>query len=146
MGGSLRETLTAVLRLIIPPSSDGRLPGADAYDLWGYLETAAPEHRPAIAKDLEQLDLQSQSRFGKDFAALDVPLAKQLVEELRQAQPEFLGELARQTICCYYQQDRVLAAIGMEPRPPFPEGYDVPAGDLSLLDPVRRRGKLFRDD
>ena len=49
------------------------------------------------------------------------------------------------TVTCYYQDDRVLAAIGLEARPPFPKGYDVPAGDLSLLEPVRRRGSIVRE-
>jgi hypothetical protein len=33
----------------------------------------------------------------------------------------------------------------MEPRPPFPEGFEVEEGDWSLLDPVRARPKLYRD-
>ena len=33
----------------------------------------------------------------------------------------------------------------MEPRPPFPLGYEQPPDDLSLLDPVRERPKLYRD-
>ena len=46
---------------------------------------------------------------------------------------------------CYYRDDRVLTAIGVEPRPPFPKGYEVPQGDWSLLDPVRARGPIYRD-
>ena len=46
---------------------------------------------------------------------------------------------------CYYRDDRVMRAIGMEPRAPFPKGYDVEQGDWSLLDPVRARGKIYRD-
>jgi len=33
----------------------------------------------------------------------------------------------------------------MEPRPPFPKGFTIEEGDWTLLDPVRRRGKLYRD-
>ena len=45
---------------------------------------------------------------------------------------------------CYYQDDRVLEALDIEPRPPFPEGHDVEQGDWSLLDPVRARDKFYR--
>ena len=53
--------------------------------------------------------------------------------------------LAQQTVTCYYQNDRVLEAIGVGARPPFPEGYQVPSGDLSLLEPVRGRGRIYRE-
>jgi hypothetical protein len=64
---------------------------------------------------------------------------------LRGEEPSFLARLAQQTVTAYYQDDRVLQAIGMEARPPFPKGYEVPSGDLSLLDPVRARGRVYRE-
>jgi hypothetical protein len=30
-------------------------------------------------------------------------------------------------------------------RAPFPKGFELEAGDLSLLDPVRARPKVYRD-
>ena len=39
----------------------------------------------------------------------------------------------------------VVEGLGLEDRPPYPKGYEVEAGDLSLLDPVRARPKLYRD-
>jgi hypothetical protein len=35
-------------------------------------------------------------------------------------------------------------SLGMEPRAPFPKGFEVEQGDWSLLDPVRARPKLYR--
>ena len=46
---------------------------------------------------------------------------------------------------CYYRDDRVMRSLGMEPRPPFPNGHEVEQGDWSLLDPVRKRPKLYRE-
>jgi hypothetical protein len=40
----------------------------------------------------------------------------------------------------------VLRSLGMEPRPPFPKGHVVEQGDWSLLDAVRNRKPLWRDD
>ena len=54
--------------------------------------------------------------------------------------------LGRVILGAYYRDDRVLIAIGHEARAPFPKGYDVEQGDWSLLDPVRRRAKFWRDD
>ena len=45
---------------------------------------------------------------------------------------------------CYYRDDRVMRSLEMEPRPPFPQGFEVEQGDWSLLDPVKRRGKIYR--
>jgi hypothetical protein len=33
----------------------------------------------------------------------------------------------------------------MEVRPPFPQGYVVEQGDWTLLEPVQRRPKVYRD-
>ena len=46
---------------------------------------------------------------------------------------------------CYYRDDRVMISLGMEPRAPFPKGHDLPQGDWALLDPVRKRGKIWRE-
>ncbi|MDX2167221.1 MAG: hypothetical protein SF182_09165, partial [Deltaproteobacteria bacterium] len=45
----------------------------------------------------------------------------------------------------YYQHPIVLQALGLEPRPPHPLGYAMEENDLSLLEPVRQRAKLFRE-
>jgi hypothetical protein len=44
----------------------------------------------------------------------------------------------------YYRDDRVMCSLGMEPRPPFPKGYDVPEGDWALLDAVSGRPPIWR--
>src|SRR5271170_7514834 len=48
-----------------------------------------------------------------------------------------LADLTRIILQCYYRDDRVMRSLGMEPRPPFPKGFEVEQGDWSLLDPVR---------
>jgi hypothetical protein len=45
---------------------------------------------------------------------------------------------------CYYRDDRVLRSLGLELRPPFPKGYELEAGDWSLLDPVKARPSVLR--
>ena len=46
----------------------------------------------------------------------------------------------------YYRDDRVLLALGLEARAPFPKGYTLEQGDWSLLDAVRHRAPFWRDD
>ena len=50
--------------------------------------------------------------------------------------PETFARLLVRVYDCYYQDDRVRTAIGAVPGAPFPQGNEVTAGDLSLLDPV----------
>jgi hypothetical protein len=52
--------------------------------------------------------------------------------------------LIRVVLQCYYRDDRVLYWLGLELRPPFPEGYVLEQGDWSLLDPVKARPSMWR--
>ena len=137
--------LDALLNLIIPPSDDGRLPGAAEFDVIGYIAATRPDTLRDITRSLEEADQTSSALHGCPFIELAADLQQSLIDDMREAQPEFLLSLAQDTVVMYYQQDRVLEGIGMEARTPYPEGYSVESGDLSLLDPVRQRGQIFRD-
>jgi hypothetical protein len=54
--------------------------------------------------------------------------------------------LGRVILQCYYRDDRVLRSVGLEPRAPFPKGHTIEQGYWSLLDAVRSRPLLWRDD
>jgi hypothetical protein len=54
--------------------------------------------------------------------------------------------LGRVIVGAYYRDDRVLLALGLEARAPFPKGYTLEQGDWSLLDTVRNRAPFWRDD
>ena len=140
-----RIALEVSLNLIIPPSEDGRMPGAAEYDVFAYLCEFAPQALPALLGELDELEGIAQAQHQASFSSLGDGQAKAIIDERRAANPQFMSELARQTVSCYYQQDRVVVGIGMQARPPFPQGYEVHIGDLSLLDPVRARGQVYRD-
>jgi len=140
-----RAILDAVLNLIVPPSADGRMPGAAEVGVPAYLLAEAADALPALREELDELERRARARCARGFAALEQGERRSLVEELRARQPAFLSRLAMETLACYYQHDRVLAGLGMEARPPYPKGYQVVQGDLSLLEPVRARGKIYRD-
>ena len=53
--------------------------------------------------------------------------------------------LGRAVLQCYYRDDRVIAALGLEARAPFPRGYELPQGDFSLVEAVRGRARMWRD-
>ncbi len=140
-----RVNLDIVLDMIVPPSADGRMPGAAEVGVPAYLVAEAPDALPPLCRELEELERRSLERFARGFAELPQRERKSLIEAMRAQEPSFMSRLAMETLACYYQHDRVLGGLGLEARPPYPKGYQVVPGDLSLLEPVRARGKIYRD-
>ena len=140
-----RRVLAIVLDLIIPASEDGRRPSAADVDVLGYIRETESHTLDGLRAELDQLDAEAFESQGEAFASLDPATRKALVDAVREREPHFLRALAMQTVTCYYRDDRVLEAIDVGARPPFPQGYEVPSGDLSLLEPVRRRGQVYRE-
>lgn len=138
-----RRALARVLDALIPPSPDGRLPGAGAAGVALHVESVLrtlPDLRAMVIEGLRDLDVQARARHDRAFVALDAADRAVLV-----ATQGFAYALVPHTYVGYYQQDVVLEAIGMEPRPPHPKGYAMPDNDLSLLAPVKTRGKRYRE-
>jgi hypothetical protein len=137
-----------VLDEIIPPSPDGRLPGAGELGLADHVEAVlrrAPELRPVVARGLAALDALAREHGARDFAALPRDARVEALHGLAATEPQCLPGLVFHTYTGYYQAARVLEGLGLEPRPPHPKGHVLEAGDLGLLEPVRRRGKLYRE-
>ena len=139
-----KQALSCVLDEIIPQSADGRFPGAGELGLASYLSEKAPDLIPLIRPGLARLDELATARGVSEFASLPVEERRRVLDELATHDPGFLPGLLFHTYAGYYQQAPVLEALGLEPRPPFPLGHEVEPNDLSLLDPVRERGALFR--
>ena len=136
-------TLASVLDEIIPPRADGRLPGAGEIGLAHYIEQAlqkAPELRPMIVQGLADLDEAARRRHARRFVALSQQQKVALLNE-----QGFLFPLLFHIYVGYYQNPRVVTALGLDPRPPHPKGYEMEPNDLTLLDVVRRRRKLYRE-
>jgi hypothetical protein len=145
---SERRGLAALLDEIIPPSPDGRLPGAGELGLVGHLEGAlarSPELRAVLARGLAALEAAARRSGAEGFAALPPGEERTaLLREVAAEEPPLLSGLVFHTYAGYYQHPRVLEALGLDARPPFPLGYELPAFDASLLDRVRRRAPLYR--
>ncbi|HKB55366.1 MAG TPA: gluconate 2-dehydrogenase subunit 3 family protein, partial [Ramlibacter sp.] len=140
-----RETLRAVLAMLVPASPDGRMPGAaEMPQVLQRIEHLEAE-LPGLRGGLEMLEDEAIARYGAAFAALDGASRSTVLDEFGARHPAVLQRLALETVTCYYQQDGVIERLGMEPRPPYPKGYQVLPGDLTLLNPVTARGRIYRD-
>ena len=143
MDDEQERTLGALLNLIIPPSQDRNMPGAAEVGFIAYIQKE--NHVPWIRDGLLSIVDSSHEQYGGEFSALTGSEQTQLIDELRRGLMRFFIRLTNLVMECYYQHDQVLEAIGLEARAPFPEGYSVTEGDLTLLEPVSQRVKLYRD-
>ena len=138
------QLLAGVLDAIIPPGEGDDLPGAGELGLGEALQRKAPELVPLLVEGLGALEREMANRQVADFGGLAESDKRSMLEDLGSQQPAFLPALLFQVYTTYYQHPRVLAALGLEARPPYPLGYELEGGDLDLLDPVRKRPPLYR--
>jgi len=133
-----RETLACALDEIVPPSADGRMPGA------GALVADAVERFVAGNGGLAALAAHLDALAAQGFAELPPERRTAAFGEFAAREPGFVAGLLFPTYTSYYQHPRVYEALGLEPRPPHPQGYSLEPGDFAKLDAVRARGPIWR--
>jgi hypothetical protein len=137
--GQVRD-LRVLAGTIIPPSETYGMPGADDELIFSDILRSLERDRNDIVLALAHLASLSEGAF----ADLDPKRRGVVAANFREAGGAPLAALVRVVLLCYYRDDRVMRALGQEPRPPFPQGHVVEQGDWSLLDPVRARPPLYR--
>ena len=133
-----REVIGAIAAAVIPEDQSFNVPGADDPLILGTI--------------LEKVEAQFAERVRSGIRLLTSE-----ADPLDLAPEELLGILDRDSrfrslyqvltiaiMQAYYQDSRVLESLGLEPRPPFPAGHEVEAGDWTLLDPVKGRAPFYR--
>jgi len=148
LGPGAEAALAALLDELVPPRPDGRLPGAGALGLAAELLRALRERpalRPVVAPGIAALDAIVRGRGATCLGELAPAERRAALAELSAQAPACLPTLAFVAFIAYYQDPRVLVALGREPRPPFPEGYELPPFDETLLASVRRRAPFYRE-
>ena len=145
LAGPHRATLVSFAGTVIPASREYGVPGADDDVIAADLVASAAGSAEEIAAALTTVDALSSDEHGDAFANLDATARLAVATAFRHANRALAAPLIMLVAQCYYRDERVMAALGMEPRPPYPEGFEVEQGDWSLLDPVRRRAKMVRE-
>jgi hypothetical protein len=130
----------ALAGMIIPPSATYDVPGADDERIFNDILKSLERDHDDVCRALAQL----ASLAGGAFADLEPGRRAEVAATLRQTGGAPLVALVRVVLLCYYRDDRVMRSLGQEPRPPFPKGHVVEQGDWSLLDPVRKRPRMYR--
>ena len=140
LGPEALRSLRALVGLMIPASAQYQVPGADDERIFADIVATLRPHA-ALARDaIARLD----ELAGGSFAACDGPARQAAAHDFRTGARALASLLVSVTVQCYYRDDRVMVSLGMDPRPPFPKGFEVEQGDWSLLDPVRARPKMYR--
>lgn len=127
--------------VMVPSSAEYRVPGADDEAIFADIVRSLGRDRPAVRQALAALSEQA----GGNFSSLDDAAAQKTAMALLDRGGPVMTALGRAVLQCYYRDDRVIRALGLEPRPPFPKGHSLEQGDWSLLDAVRGRPRMWRD-
>ena len=137
-----RDDLRTVAAMIIPASEQHKVPGADDTAIQAdILNTLGRD------TDMMRVALDHLARLaGKPLADLDSARRDKVAKEFRATGGAAAATLVRVVLQCYYRDDRVVRSLGIEPVAPFPGGRQLEQGNWSLLDAVRGRPPLWRDD
>ncbi len=127
--------------IMVPASTEYRVPGADDDAIFADIVRSLGRDRAAVRQGLAML----AEMAGGRFAELDQSQAATLAMALLEKRSHAVSAIGRTVLQCYYRDDRVITALGLEPRAPFPKGHVVDQGDWSLLDKVRGRPRMWRD-
>lgn len=134
--------LCRIAGLMIPASQTMGVPGADDALIFADIVRSLGRDTPDVRVALAALSVLA----GGAFADLDAATGEAVAKTLLACGDRAAVALGRVVLQCYYRDDRVLAALGLEARAPFPQGHTLEQGDWSLLDVVRDRPRLWRDD
>ena len=127
---------------MIPESHDLGVPGADDPAILDDIVRSVGRDLPLVREALAAIAAKSAGAF----AGLDRDRREALINDYCAGGSAASTALGRVIVGAYYRDDRVLLALGLEARAPFPKGYVLEQGEWSLLDAVRRRAPFWRDD
>ncbi len=135
--------LASVLDALIPASHT--MPCASALGLEETVRERLGEEWAALLPGLEACEVAARARGAEGFVALAQEDAAAALEEVAANHPAFLGGLVFQAYTTYYEHPRVVEALGLEARPPWPGGYPLETGDLDRLARVREGPRRYRE-
>lgn len=136
-----QRALRVIAGHMIPASEAYAVPGADDDVIFADIVSSLERDTQAVRQALAAV----ADAAGCAIADLSAERRLVVLNEFRAAHRALASALELVIAQCYYRDDRVMRSIGMEPRPPFPKGFMLESGDLTLLDPVRARGKKYRE-
>ncbi len=136
------RALRDVAGTMIPASAERGLPGAGDPVILADIVKSVGRDLPLVRAALAAIAEKSRGAF----ATMGVDHREAFINDYHVKGGAAAATLGRVILAAYYRDDRVLLALGLEARAPFPKGYTAEQGDWSLLDTVRMRQPFWRDD
>jgi hypothetical protein len=94
------------------------MPGADEEAIFADILPSLGRGRNDVRKALATL----REIVGGDFAGLDETKAEAAAMTLPRREDPGTTALGRAVLRCYYRDNRMMCAMGLEPRPPYSQG------------------------
>lgn len=138
--------LGAVIDTLLP-GDDGQppLPTGTAAGLGERLAARIARGRDADPRLATLKAIARRAGGEAAFARSDAATRADTLRAVEAQSREAFGDLVSLALEEYYDSDPVILAMGWRIEPPQPLGHQVRPLDEALLDPVRRRGRMWRD-
>ena len=136
------RNLRRLAGFMVPADVEYGVPGADDETIFSDIVLSLGRDAEAVRTALAVL----RQFAGEDLHGMDAAKAEAATMALLSRDDPEVKALGRAVLQCYYRDDRVLRSLGIEPLAPFPNGRLLEQGDWSLLDAVRGRPQMWRDD
>jgi len=140
-----RALLAGVLERIIP--AGGGFPGAGDLGVADFVADAGARsqaERALLARGLDLIESCARSAHSAGFAGLPDEHRDQVLRRVEAEDPAFFSALVRHAYRGYYSNARVVDLLGAGPRSPQPLGYRLDPFDERLLEPVKKRGRVYK--
>jgi hypothetical protein len=136
--------LSAVVDTLLPGDhGTPPLPTGTAAGVARKLELLLAGRDPAL-DDVVLQAIASAARGEEAFVRADAAGRVVAVQRVEAEIPGPFQALVALVLRDYYEADVVLLAMGWRSEPPQPEGHVLPPFDEALLQPVKRRGRIWR--
>ena len=136
------RNLRRLAGFMVPADAGYGVPAADDETIFADIVRSLGRDAEAVRAALAML----QTITGEDFCSMAPAKAEAAAMALLGRDDPAVTALGRGVLQCYYRDDRVVRSLGIEPVAPFPGGRQLEQGDWSLLDAVRGRPQMWRDD
>jgi hypothetical protein len=142
---SQHPLIRAVLNRLIP--AGGGFPGAGDLDLLEHLDRAAcasAATQRVFVEGMRHSAIESERRHGRAFEDLAAAEQDAVLRYVEREHPAFFGALVSHVYQGYYSEPAVIALLGLEARPPQPQGHALSPFDVARARAMGQRGALYR--
>ncbi len=126
--------------LILPGSISPLVPRWDAEPPSEYFIVEAVKYRTVI----EAFKNHLSEKFKKPIYKLMDEDLQAIIAENSTATRDFFQSIGDCYINDFYSRPKTLSGLGLSQVPPFPRGNNPFAGNLEVLEPVFKRGRMYR--